>query len=45
MTQFPAEQSKSGAFHRQEDAFRDWVKRDGSTRYNLRLIATIFTSR
>src|SRR4051812_27828551 len=33
MAQFPAEQSKSGAFKRQEDAFRDWVKRDGSTPY------------
>jgi putative glutathione S-transferase len=31
MAQFPDEQSKSGEFKRQEDAFRDWVKRDGST--------------
>ena len=31
--QFPAEQSKAGEFKRQEDAFRDWVKRDGSTPY------------
>ena len=31
--QFPAEQSKTGEFKRQEDAFRDWVKRDGSTAY------------
>jgi putative glutathione S-transferase len=31
MAQFPDEQTKSGAFKRQEDAFRDWVKRDGST--------------
>src|SRR5450755_564975 len=31
MAQFPEEQSKSGEFKRQEDAFRDWVKRDGST--------------
>ncbi|MDQ6765676.1 MAG: glutathione S-transferase family protein [Verrucomicrobiota bacterium] len=31
MAQFPAEQAKSGAFKRQEDAFRGWVKRDGST--------------
>ncbi|MGZ5003606.1 MAG: glutathione S-transferase family protein, partial [Chthoniobacterales bacterium] len=30
-SQFPEEQSHSGEFHRQEDAFRDWVKRDGST--------------
>ena len=29
--QFPAEQSTSGSFKRQEDAFREWVKRDGST--------------
>jgi len=33
MAQFPAEQSKSGAFKRQEDAFRDWVRRDGSSAY------------
>ena len=31
--QFPAEQSKTGEFKRQEDAFRDWVRRDGSTPY------------
>ena len=31
--QFPEEQTKSGSFKRQEDAFRDWVKRDGSTLY------------
>lgn len=31
--QFPEEQSKKGDFTRQEDAFRDWVKRDGSTPY------------
>src|SRR3712207_3839202 len=31
--QFPAEQAKSGEFKRQEDAFRDWVKRDGSSAY------------
>jgi putative glutathione S-transferase len=33
MAQFPEEQSKSGSFKRQEDAFRDWVRRDGSTAY------------
>lgn len=33
MSQFPDEQSESGEFKRQEDAFRDWVKRDGSTHY------------
>src|SRR5881392_843526 len=31
MAQFPEEQTKSGVFKRQENAFRDWVKRDGST--------------
>jgi glutathionyl-hydroquinone reductase len=31
MAQFPEEQTKGGAFKRQEDAFRDWVKRDGSS--------------
>jgi putative glutathione S-transferase len=29
--QFPHEQSQSGEFHRQEDAFREWVSTDGST--------------
>src|SRR3954468_23218306 len=33
MAQFPEEQTKGGAFKRQEDAFRDWVKRDGSTEF------------
>jgi len=33
MAQFPDEQTRSGSFKRQEDAFRDWVKRDGSTPY------------
>ncbi|MEP6938025.1 MAG: glutathione S-transferase family protein [Chthoniobacterales bacterium] len=31
--QFPEEQATSGAFTRQEDAFRDWISADGSTRY------------
>jgi putative glutathione S-transferase len=31
--QFPHEQSDSGEFHRQEDAFRDWISDDGSTPY------------
>jgi putative glutathione S-transferase len=31
--QFPAEQATSGEFKRQEDAFRGWVRRDGSTPY------------
>ncbi|MFL6529732.1 MAG: glutathione S-transferase family protein [Chthoniobacterales bacterium] len=31
--QFPEEQSKKGDFTRQEDAFRDWVKLDGSSPY------------
>jgi glutathionyl-hydroquinone reductase len=33
MAQFPEEQTQTGSFKRQEDAFRDWVKRDGSTPY------------
>ena len=31
--QFPTEQSESGEFQRQEDAFREWIKNDGSTVY------------
>jgi putative glutathione S-transferase len=31
--QFPDEESESGEFERQEDAFRDWVKADGSSPY------------
>ena len=31
--QFPSEQSDSGEFQRQEDAFRSWVAADGSTPY------------
>src|SRR5213075_2455283 len=31
--QFPDEQTKSGEFQRQQDAFRDWVSNDGSTPY------------
>src|SRR5437660_11937221 len=31
--QFPSEQSESGEFHRQEDAFREWVTNDGSSPY------------
>jgi putative glutathione S-transferase len=33
MAQFPEEQTRTGSFKRQEDAFRDWVKRDGSSAY------------
>jgi putative glutathione S-transferase len=33
MAQFPEEQTKTGSFKRQEDAFRGWVKRDGSSTY------------
>jgi glutathionyl-hydroquinone reductase len=29
--QFPSEQSESGEFQRQEDAFREWISNDGST--------------
>src|SRR5438067_817230 len=31
--QFPTEQSDSGEFQRQEDAFREWISNDGSTLY------------
>ncbi|MCW5550018.1 MAG: glutathione S-transferase family protein [Opitutaceae bacterium] len=31
--QFPEENREDGEFARQEDAFRDWVRRDGSTPY------------
>src|SRR5919106_6981264 len=31
--QFPTEQSESGEFQRQEDAFREWISNDGSTPY------------
>jgi glutathionyl-hydroquinone reductase len=31
--EFPNEQTKTGEFQRQEDAFRDWVRADGSTPY------------
>ena len=31
--QFEKEQSESGEFQRQEDAFRDWISSDGSTGY------------
>ncbi len=31
--QFPSEQSGSGEFERQEDAFREWISNDGSTPY------------
>src|ERR1700685_2087044 len=31
--QFPDEQSDTGEFERQEDAFRDWVTSDGSSGY------------
>jgi putative glutathione S-transferase len=33
MAQFPKEQSVSGEFERQEDAFREWISSDGSTSY------------
>src|SRR3954467_7112529 len=31
--QFPTEQTESGEFSRQEDAFREWISNDGSTPY------------
>jgi putative glutathione S-transferase len=33
--QFPHEATTEGEFTRQEDAFRDWVRADGSTRYGV----------
>src|SRR3954471_2742420 len=33
MAQFPDEQTKTGSFNRQDDAFRDWVRRDRSTAF------------
>jgi len=36
MAQFPKEQSKTGSFKRQENAFRDWVKRPLPHRHSLR---------
>jgi putative glutathione S-transferase len=32
-SQFPDEQTKSGEFQRQPDAFREWLSNDGSTAY------------
>jgi glutathionyl-hydroquinone reductase len=32
--QFPDEQDDDGAFERQPDEFRDWIRADGSTPYN-----------
>src|SRR5712671_3631316 len=31
--QFPSEQTETGEFQRQEDAFREWISADGSTSY------------
>src|SRR5436190_7849341 len=31
MAQFPKEETASGEFERQEDAFRDWISNDNST--------------
>jgi glutathionyl-hydroquinone reductase len=33
MAQFPSEQSSTGEFTRQEDAFRDWVSTTEDARY------------
>ncbi len=33
IAQFTAETSATGEFERQEDAFREWISRDGSTPY------------
>lgn len=32
-SQFPEEQTHAGEFQRQEDEFRDWVRKDGSTAF------------
>jgi glutathionyl-hydroquinone reductase len=32
-SQFPAEQTARGEFIRQEDAFREWIRADGSTAF------------
>lgn len=32
-SQFPQEQSEDGTFERQDDAFRNWVRADGSSEY------------
>jgi glutathionyl-hydroquinone reductase len=34
LAQFSDEESESGEFERQEDEFRDWVRRDGSGNYS-----------
>src|SRR3979409_542413 len=31
--QFPSEKTDSGEFQRQEDAFREWISKNGSTSY------------
>ncbi|MEX2578912.1 MAG: glutathione S-transferase C-terminal domain-containing protein [Verrucomicrobiales bacterium] len=36
MAQFPDEQSDDGSFERQEDAFRDWVRRDPHSEFPVR---------
>lgn len=35
LAQFPQEQSPQGAFERQDDAFRAWVRSDGSGEYSV----------
>ncbi len=32
-SQFPSEQTESGEFRRQEDAFREWIAPEGSTAF------------
>src|ERR1700730_5244898 len=34
IAQFPTEETESGEFRRQEDAFREWVSNDDSTPYS-----------
>ena len=43
--QFPDEETESGEFKRQADAFRECISNDGSTPYAAELGAIIFTFR
>ena len=43
--QFPDEQSESGEFERQEDAFREWISLMDRHRIPRKRIATIFMFR
>jgi len=43
--QFPEEETESGEFKRQADAFREWISNDGSTPYAAEPGRFIFTFR